>query len=285
MSTATTSSRYLSELPHVQQAFVQDSEGRPILIDNAPLPVITLGTVLVKTAAVGLNPSDVKIPKRYPAPGAVCGLDYAGVIVRMDNEAARLRPDLKIGDSVCSLVHGSNPADSGNGSFAEYISAPAQLVIKVPKGLSLNQASALGVALATNCLALWDCLAIPGSPSSPSPESFDALVYGGSTCFGTMAIQLLKLSGARVITTCSPRSFDLVKDYGADLAFDYAESSAPEAVRTLTKNRLRYALDCIADQDSASFCYMSLGSQVLDIRVWNSALRASDPERRESTTL
>ncbi|KAH7305342.1 hypothetical protein B0I35DRAFT_454459 [Stachybotrys elegans] len=190
----------------------------------------------------------LRFPKQIPTPGAVCGLDYAGVIVRMDDEVVRLRPDLKIGDRVCGLVHGSNPTDKGNGSFAEYICALVQLVINVPEALSLNQALALG-----------ECLDIPGSLSSPTPQPFDALVCGGSTCCGTMAIQLLKLSGARVIATCSPRSFDLVKKYGADLAFDYAEAGATEAVTALTKCRLRYALDCIANEDSASFCYTSLG--------------------------
>jgi NADPH:quinone reductase-like Zn-dependent oxidoreductase len=91
------------------------------------------------------------------------------------------------------LVHGSNPGDPDNGAFARCVRADAQLVIKVPDSMKLSQASTLGVALATNCLALWESLNIPATPAQPSSEPFDVLVYGGSTCCGTMAIQLLKL--------------------------------------------------------------------------------------------
>jgi len=78
----------------------------------------------------------------------------------------------------------------------------------------------------TNALALYKVLGLP-FPAEPrsalQPPSY-LLVYGGSTASGTIAIQFAKRSGQTVITTCSPRNFDLVKSRGADVVLDYVSS-------------------------------------------------------------
>ncbi|OTA98396.1 hypothetical protein M426DRAFT_258962 [Hypoxylon sp. CI-4A] len=247
------------KLPSSQQAVVQDSSGRPTLTHDAALPPLLPGTILIRTVAVALNPSDTKMGPNFPSPGAIVGFDFAGEVVRMHTQVSELRPDLKVGDRVCGLVHGSNPADRGNGAFAEYVRVPALLVLKVPEYMEMRQAAALGVAIATNALTLWESLGIPGSPYEPAAQRFDVLVYGGSTCMGTMATQLLKLSGARVITTCSNKNIPLAKRYGADSTLDYLAPGNPENIRHLTGNRLRYALDCVVDKDSVECCYAALG--------------------------
>jgi len=50
-------------------------------------------------------------------------------------------------------------------------------------------------------------------------------VYGGSSSVGQYAIQLAKLSGYKVVTTASERNHELVKSFGADLAFDVSNPS------------------------------------------------------------
>ncbi|KAI0418972.1 hypothetical protein F5X98DRAFT_385535 [Xylaria grammica] len=250
----------LQQIPQSHCAVVQDSHGHPTIRRDAPLPPVLPGTVLVKAKAVALNPSDSKMGIKFPTPGAVIGTDFAREIVQIHGLVGELRPDLKIGDVVCGLVHGSNPGDPGNGAFAEYVRVPALLAIKYTGDLDIPQASSLGATSATSWMALWVHLCLPASRSQPAPESFDVLVYGGSTCCGTMAIQLLKLSGARVITTCSPKNFNLIKSsYGADAVFDYTNPDTPKVIRQYTNNRLRYALNCIGDADSVSCCYAAMG--------------------------
>lgn len=85
------------------------------------------------------------------------------------------------------------------------------------------------------------------------------LVYGGSTATGTLALQLLKLSGLNPITTCSPHNFDLVKSYGAGAAFDYRSPSCTQDIKKLTRNSLKYVLDCISEPETMQFCYACLG--------------------------
>lgn len=185
----------IESLPEHQRAIVEDEAGQPVLANNVALPALLPKTLLVKTTAVAINPFDYKMPKNFPSAGATIGIDFVGRIVRVDAEAASLRPDLAVGDTVCGFIHGSNPAAPDSGAFAEYVRAPAQLVYKVPAAMKVEEAATYGCALASMCLALWKSLELPASPSQPLSSESPAyvLVYGGSTATGTMALQLLKL--------------------------------------------------------------------------------------------
>lgn len=244
-------------LPAIQRAVVQDAAGRAGVADNVPLPEILTGSILVKTMAVALNPCDYKMGNRFPSPGYIIGNDFAGTVVAIGSETTT---ELRIGDLVCGMVHGSNPADGANGAFAHYVRLPSTLVLRVPTAWKVEEAAALGVGLAINCLALWGrALALESRPDNRAQKPIPVLVYGGSTATGTMAIQLLRLSNLEPIATCSPSNFDMVRSYGASVVFDYTEPDTPEKIREYTGGRLRYALDCIADQDSVRCCYNSIG--------------------------
>ncbi|KAI6085896.1 zinc-binding dehydrogenase family oxidoreductase [Hypoxylon rubiginosum] len=244
-------------LPALQRAVIQDANGRAQAADNLPLPQLFPGTVLVKTMAISLNPSDYKMGNRFPSPGSVIGNDFAGAVVAIGPKTSTA---LSVGDLVFGMVHGSNPADGANGAFAQYVRVPSEFALRVPTGWRPEQAAALGVGLVINCLALWgNALALEPCPDSPAQEPIPVLVYGGSTATGTMAIQLLRLSNLDPIATCSPRNFDMVKGYGAATVFDYSQPDTAERIRKHTGGQLSYALDCITDRDSVGCCYASIG--------------------------
>ena len=67
-------------------------------------------------------------------------------------------------------------------------------------------------------------------------------------------------SGLTVLTTCSPRNFDLVKSLGATAAFDYNSPDCAKQIRDYSNNNLKYAFDCIALADSAKICADALSS-------------------------
>ncbi|KAI1457559.1 zinc-binding dehydrogenase [Annulohypoxylon moriforme] len=250
-----------ASIPASQRAIIQGPAGQPTIAENIPIPTLRPGTLLIKTVAVSLNPSDNKMGAAFPCPGAVIGMDFAGRIVDIAPAGDEETPssNLRIGDMVCGVVHGSNPGDPTTGSFAEYIRAPADLVLRVPENFPLEQAVAFGTPLLTNCVALWSSLAITALPESPLAKPAPVLVYGGSTTCGTMAIQLLKFIGYDPVATCSSRNFDLVKSYGASAVFDYTSTDLGSTIKAHTGGRLRHALDCIADQASTTCCYASLG--------------------------
>lgn len=109
-----------------------------------------------------------------------------------------------------------------SGAFAEYASVDGAMVLKLPNDMTFEIGAGMHLRIATAAMALFYSLQLPSALfETPAQEPFDVLVYGGATSTGTMAIQLLKRCGLRVLTTCSPRNFELVRSYGADVCFDY----------------------------------------------------------------
>lgn len=130
--------------------------------------------------------------------------------------------------------------------------------LRVPPNISLAEASTLGVGVVTVGQGLYQHLGLP-LPSNASATNTPLLIYGGSTATGILAIQWAKLSGLRVITTCSPRNFEFVKKLGADAAFSYADREAcAKQIREYTNNSLEHAFDCHGDGDAPWICANAL---------------------------
>lgn len=214
-----------------QSAIIQVNGGALRIAQAQPLPVLSPSQILVRTAAVALNPTDYKMHANFPSPGATVGCDFAGTIVALgsdilasslstsssspssssplsspssSSEQQQKYPALKIGDRVCGAVHGSNPIDPSTGAFADYVHTEGDLVLRVPDSVPWEQAAALGgIGHGTLALALWRSLGLKGTPDLPLEGKKQAddgeeedgqyvLVYGGSTATGTMALQLLR---------------------------------------------------------------------------------------------
>jgi NADPH:quinone reductase-like Zn-dependent oxidoreductase len=167
---------------------------------------------------------------------------------------------IKLGDRVCGACDGMEALRPQSGAFAEYASVDGIMALKMPDGMSFEVGAGMPLRIATSVMAIFHSLQLPMELlHKPAEQPFPILVYGGATSTGTFAIQLLKRMGARVITTCSPHSNDLVRSYGADDIFDYHEATCGEDIRALTKNALEYALDCITEENTMKICYQALG--------------------------
>ena len=166
---------------------------------------------------------------------------------------------LSKGDRVAGFVHGCKSNNKESGAFAEYLVAKGDLVIKLSDNVSDAEAAAYGVALLTVGQGMYQTLEMPW-PDQPSKDKLPILIYGGSTGTGLFAITLAKLSGLKVIVTCSPRNFDYVKKLGADAAFDYKDENCAKNIRDYTNNSLMHALDCIGENGSAVICANALSS-------------------------
>lgn len=69
---------------------------------------------------------------------------------------------------------------------------------------------------------------------------------------------VVRRSGFTTIATCSLKNFELVKSYGADHVFDYADEKTASAIRQVTCGQLEYAMDCITDKFSVACCYAAM---------------------------
>ncbi|GAA5885486.1 hypothetical protein JCM3774_003367 [Rhodotorula dairenensis] len=209
-------------------------------VRDVPVPEPAAGEVVVKTAAIALNPTDWKHRDFLAPPGSWLGCDFAG---KVDKVGAGV-DNVKVGDRVAAFVHGGQW--EGEGSFAEYVKAQAGLVWRVPDNLSDEEAAASGgIAPWTAIQALYMRLGL-NLPNSPSKDGEPILVWGGSTSVGLYALQFLKISGYTPISVSSPKTFDLVKKFGAAATFDYND---PDVSAKIAKEypSLRYGFDCISE--------------------------------------
>ena len=122
-------------------------------------------------------------------PGALSGCDYAGIVEEVGSAVTK---PWKKGDHVCGFGHGAHTLEPEDGAFAEHVVVKGDLQLRIPKHLSFEEASTLGVGIFTVGQAMYQSLRLP-LPTEPAKEPFPVLIYGGSTATGTLAIQFAKL--------------------------------------------------------------------------------------------
>ena len=209
------------------QAVVADDAGGLALVQRT-VPAPGPGEVLVKVAAAGVNRPDVLQRRGMypPPPGApdILGLEFAGEVISAGEGAEPL-----IGQQVCALVAG--------GGYAEYCAAPAGTCLPVPKSLSLAEAAAMPETLFTVWVNLFE--------RGFAADGDWALVHGGTSGIGTMAIALGTLFGLKIIVTCgTDEKCARARELGAYAAINYREQDFVEEVHRVTS---RAGVDVVID--------------------------------------
>jgi NADPH:quinone reductase-like Zn-dependent oxidoreductase len=193
-----------------QRAVVTTLPHTGSLVSDGRMPTLRDDCILVKTVSVAVNPSDWKLITFLAPPGVRVGSDYSGVVEAVGKD---VKKKFTNGDRVCGFVHGSNTIQPEDGAFAEYIVAKGDLQIRIPHGMSFQEATTLGAGINT-VGQVYKNLRL-NLPTNPIKNAVPILIYAGSTATGTLAIQFAKLSGYMVLTTCSPHNFDLVRSHFA----------------------------------------------------------------------
>jgi len=190
-----------------------------LLPETRPVPAPGPGEILIKVVSAGVNRPDVaqRSGSYPPPPGAsdLPGLEVAGEVAAVGPGAVRH----KIGDKVMSLVAG--------GGYAQYCIAQDAQAMEVPPALSMQEAGAVPETLMT----VWHNVFERGG-LKPGET---LLIHGGSSGIGTMAIQLAKAFGSRVIVTVgSKEKADACLKLGADRAINYKTEDFVTEVKTAT---------------------------------------------------
>lgn len=186
-----------------------------------PVPVPGDGEVLIEVVAAGVNRPDVLQRRGFypPPPGApsIPGLEIAGTVIEA-GEGAKLA----IGDKVCALIAG--------GGYAQYALAPAGQCLPLPDGFDMVEAAALPETLFT----VWHNLFERGFAG----EGETALVHGGTSGIGTMAIALGRLFGVEIVVTCgSDEKCRQAEALGARRAINYRTQDFVAEVQAMTDGR------------------------------------------------
>jgi NADPH2:quinone reductase len=199
---------------------IEKPGGPEVLVpETRPVPAPGPNEILIRVAAAGVNRSDAmqRSGSYPPPPGAsdLPGLEVAGEVVALGKGASKFKP----GDKVMSLVSG--------GGYAQYCVAHESIAMPIPAGLSMPEAGATPETLMT----VWHNVFERGALKAGQT----LLVHGGSSGIGTMAIQLAKAFGAKVIVTVGSKDkADACLKLGADHAINYKTQDFVAEVKALT---------------------------------------------------
>ncbi|PZE62736.1 NADP-dependent oxidoreductase [Curtobacterium sp. MCPF17_001] len=180
-------------------------------------PVPADGEVRVRVAASAFSAADagmragaLPIPIVLPH---VPGYDVSGTV---DAVGAGVE-GLSVGDTVIGFL----PMERDGGA-AEYVVAPADVLVPAPTSIPLADAA----ALPSVALTAWQALVDDGRLQAGQR----LLVVGAGGVVGKYAVRLAKQLGAHVVATASPRSADAVRAAGADEVVDHTTTDLLDAV-------------------------------------------------------
>lgn len=218
------------------RAVVVTRPGGPevLRVEDVPEPSPGPGELLVAVAAAGVNRADLLQREGHypPPPGAPAwpGLEVSGVVVGLGGPvtgtgaAGPLSPagtPWRVGDRVVALLAG--------GGYAERVTVAGTHALRAPDALSLPDAAGLPEAVAT----AWSNLRAARLEAGET-----LLVHGGSGGVGSVAVQLGRALGARVVATAGgAERCARVAALGADVVVDHRDGDVTDRVREATGGR------------------------------------------------
>jgi NADPH:quinone reductase-like Zn-dependent oxidoreductase len=173
--------------------------------------------VVVRIAAASVNPADWKLcagqTRFTPAFPQIVGRDFAGVVIGAGSAVHDYRP----GDRVYGFSELQWP-----GTWADLITIPAAWIAHAPKTITLTEAASLPVCALTAWVTLFEDFKLNHGDS--------ILINGAAGGVGSVAVQLARNAGARVIGTASGRNLAYLRGLGCDQVIDYTKESVGEVL-------------------------------------------------------
>jgi NADPH:quinone reductase-like Zn-dependent oxidoreductase len=261
----------------MRAAFITGHGGNEVVaIGERPTPQPGPGDALVRVRAATVNRVDLYMRDSgagvtHPLP-MIMGLDATGIVEAVPSSETRLKPGDRVvlhpsvgcgrcefclrGDHVlCASV--SYFGEHRDGTFAEYLAAPAQNLFPAPEGLADEEAAALGV----NHLTAWRMLF---SKARLKPwESVLIVGVGGGVSLA--ALQLASAIGARTIVISRSRAkLDRALQLGADIAL---QAGAPDFSRAVLEATSGRGVDVVIENVGGAHWSAALKSLVRGGRI------------------
>lgn len=246
-------------IPESMQAVVYRGIG-DLRLETVPVPRIASGEVLVRVAACGVCPTDIKkIQQGTLAGPRVYGHETAGTIVQVGSAVQKLR----VGDRValhhhipCGTCHyclhrafaqcdtyrrtgvtaGFEPSGGGYAEYVRVMDFCLPGVVRIPRANSFLE----GALLEPVNTVLKGVEMLPLLPG-------DAVLVAGAGPIGLLFIQLLALRGMQVIATdLLPARRERARAFGAHHVLDGARPDLVDELRRLSGGRgLDAAVVCV----------------------------------------
>lgn len=224
----------------MKAAYIEQTGAPDVIVcGDLPKPIPTGSQVLVKVAAVAVNPVDTyiragDIPLTLPEP-FVIGCDLAGTVESVGPDAHRFQP----GDR----VWGSNQGLLGRqGTFAEYAAVDECWLYPTPNEVDDQHAAAIALVGITAHLGLFR-----EAQLQPRETVF---VHGGSGGVGSCVVQMARNVSARVITTASsPKKMQICRQLGVQAVVNYKRDDVSAAIRRFAPDGVDVWYETLREQD------------------------------------
>lgn len=212
--------------------------------------------VLIKVKASSLNSLDIRLrtgksPRPVDLPH-VGGVDVSGDIAKTGKNVK----GFKEGDRV--VVNPTLKKEKGFdvlgvnawGGFAEYVKVPAENVVIIPDNVTYDDASTLPICYVTAYYGLMTRGNLKAGET--------VLVHAAGSGTGSAAVQIAKMTGAKVIATAgSDEKLEKASELGAEETINYKEKDFSDEIKNITGGK---GVDLIFDQVGASFLDNNLKS-------------------------
>ncbi|MBV8528174.1 MAG: NADP-dependent oxidoreductase [Candidatus Dormibacteraeota bacterium] len=213
--------------------YEQFGEPDVIQLGTLPAPEPSEKHVIIRIRAAAVGYWDVKQMRglsgeqQFPV---IPGYEVVGVVIIGSG-------DLQRGDNVvASLTH--------PGGLAQFVSAPASRTVMKPPQVPAVDAAGLVVNGGT---------ALEGLDDRAGLQDHEwLLVTAAAGGVGSVAVQLGRIRGARVIGVASAENHELLKDLGAAASFDYHDPEWPAQVRELVPAGVDVLLDAAGGDTGAA---------------------------------
>ena len=204
--------------------------------------------VLIQVESAGVNYADLmRRQGGYPGPDlpSTLGLEAAGTIV-------------ELGSDVVGLEIGQKAMGMGPQGNAEYVAVNSNFVFPYPAELDPTEAGGMPITF----LTAYHLLKTRGNMQ----EGHTILIQAGASGVGTVATQLAKSWGARVITTASSQEkLDLSKSLGSDITINYTNQDFESEIDTITQGKgVDLVLECVGGEvlEKSVRCLSSYGTLI-----------------------
>jgi NADPH:quinone reductase-like Zn-dependent oxidoreductase len=197
-------------------------ESQLLSYEDTPLPTAGDKDVLIHVKAASVNPVDVAYRAGYMATyyqlafPAILGMDVSGTV----EAAGAAVTNLKVGDEVYARTDLFRL-----GGYAEYVLVTAAEVALKPSSLNFIQAASIPHAGLTAWRSLFDAGGLSAGQT--------VLIHGAAGGVGSLAVQLAKSRGARVIGTASAANQSFLKELGVDEAIDYTAGPFEDKIKNV----------------------------------------------------
>lgn len=208
------------------------SDGNQFETYEVMLPKLNKNDLVVKNLASSINPIDTKLRqngKGTPQPH-VLGFDSVGIVTQIGSGVK----NFEVGDRV--LFAGTTQRF---GSYSENQVVDSQIVAHLPNEISIDEAAALPLTFITAYEMLFEKMKLIREENQ---NTGTILIINGAGGVGSIAIQLAKWAGLKVITTASRKeSKEWAAKMGADHVIDHHKDLTKQ-VKKIGYSALSYIL-------------------------------------------